>query len=136
MKPLKFYVYMYCSLKDYYGDSSKAFPVFLAVLLLNVSTIVFFYLSINDLQTVDVVFFSPYDDYFAARGYVFIVDMIPLMAAIGLIYLLRRGKIKQYLAEFKQYPKEIRKKNNKRTIIYYVVSGILFVVSMFSSSFL
>ncbi len=128
---------MLYSLKEYYyNDFGKALCVFFVIILINCLTIVAFYLSINNLQTTDVIFFSHFNDYFADRAYIFVVDLIPLAAIMGLIYLLNKKKIKKYWEEFKQYPKETIRRKNKQTIIYYVLTIVLLGVSIFSSSFL
>lgn len=135
MKLIKFYSYMFFTLRKYYGDMWEAMISFIAIIAFNFMSLLFIIISITHDNSIKSVFLLETTGYFKNRIYILIVDLIPLFIIICTIYMINRKKINDYFEEFKTYSSKIKNRKKKWNIAYYVISVLFFIFSIISSSF-
>lgn len=124
---MKLYIYIFFQLKNYYSQLWEAFISFIAILMINVLSLLFITASIFDF---DPGFYRS-ENYFISRFVnIPLIIILPICLIIFLFYKLNTNRIMQYFEEFK------RKRNNRlrvQMIVYLIISGLLFMFSIISS---
>lgn len=133
MNILKFYSFIFYRFKKYY-ELWQAVIVFVALISFNLLSILFLYLSVSHTDIDSTIFFlNDKNNYFGDRLYIGLVDFLPILLSLFLIYKFNQTRINKYFIEFEEEPIIKQKKRNRGRILYFIFTVLFFIFSVASS---